>query len=194
LAALDARKFIEAMWFDFFGGKKRRKEFHRFQQVTSEAFNFLISDYGYEHVSTEFPKDWEGFDECDVVFRHFPIQYHVTYTLSGNYVGSYFELFERAGSGWEGYDAFDLAFLIQLRCPDKEIKQNEERNTEEEVERIVRAHAKILKMYGGDLLRGDLSIVPEVKRVIEDEHRRNIESGAVFLHADGQPEDGDKNS
>jgi hypothetical protein len=174
--------------------KKRKKKFLSFQKVTAEAFRFLTSDYGFEHTSTEITSDWEGSDQCEIVFSNFPLQFHLTYTLNGKFVGGYFDLFERTGGGrWKSYDAFDLAFLIQIRCPEKKVKQDYEQNTEEDVERIVRAYAEILETYGGDVLRGDFRILPEVKRVIEEEHRRDVESGAVFLHADGHPDAGDEN-
>jgi hypothetical protein len=175
--------------------KERNDKFLRFKKVTAEAFHFLITDYGFKHVSTKIEPDWDDSDMCEIVFGNYPLQFHIVYTLNGRFVGGYFDLYRRTTDGrWEGYDAFDLSFLIQIRCPEKEVEQVYEENTEEDVERIVRTYAEILKTCGDDVLKGDFRILPDVKRVIEEEYRLNLEGGAVVLQAGQYPVREDENS
>lgn len=70
-----------------------------------------------------------------------------------------------------------LKFLMMERCPDKLSQDNDSRQyTNAEVERVLQGQAELLREHGQDILSGDFSVFPKLKKLAAAEERRvNLE-------------------
>jgi len=156
-----------------------------FQRVVTDAFEFLVTDYGFSHTSTEIELDWDDSEICIITYRNSVCEITPAYQRSGNFVSCGLARLERSPDGFpEEAEVYDIDYLIKVRCPDKMEDQQFEKNSAEDIVRIINTYADVLKVYGRDLFVGDRELFRELLSVRETEQKEAFENGAVLMITD----------
>lgn len=146
--------------------------FVHFKKVTADAFDFLISDYGFDHFSTTV-----YMPECEIRYYNQTTGVRVMYEWGGLPSVTLFRL-ERTPTKILEPEGYWIELLIKERCPDRDERLNYESGelNDRDVERMLRNYAVVLKAYARDVLQGDFKIFPKLKALAQEEQRqRNLE-------------------
>lgn len=167
------------------GSKRAQDKVAFFQKAAADAFSPLTTAHGFAHVSTEIQLDWDKKEICTITYRGRAAEVLLLYYVNGNFVTCALSRLECSPDGPpKSVGGYGIEFLIKLRCPDREIEQPYEKNTNEDITRILCSYADVLREYGQDVLAGDPLIFGEMKRLIDEEWARTLDSGAVVMYTD----------
>lgn len=149
--------------------RKKLKEptdpFAFFKKATADAFHFLVTDYGFEHVSTTV-----HVPECAIKYWNETTGVTITYEWGGAIWVDLTRLKRMPAEVVEG-ERYSLDILMLERCPNKDIRQFyslDKEQTSEYIERVLQVYANALKECGRDVLTGDFRIFPKLKKLAED--------------------------
>jgi hypothetical protein len=142
-------------------------DFDYFEKVTKEAFHFLMTDYGFEHVSTQAVAS-----DCIVEFRNRTTRVEVWWEWQYS-VRVILARYENTSTGIAIKGEYDLEFIILTRCPEKTVKQ-EKFPTHDQLKRTLETYAALLKEYAQDVLTGDFSIFPQLKVLADEQYERTM--------------------
>jgi hypothetical protein len=141
---------------------RKADPFAFFKKSTLEAFNFLTTEYGFEHVSTS-----EYGHECDLTFWNQTTEVSVDYELGGGPSVSLGKL-ERTDGKTVDTRLYPLRAVVAERCPENlpkiEWGHANGKASEQDLHDALHAYAALLKEYAGDMLGGDFGVVPALKK------------------------------
>ncbi len=143
-----------------------------FESTVLDAFRFLMEDFAFKHSGT---KKYQR--ETNVSFRN-----------------QYAEVCVHEEAGCRPWvvlgrmederviESHGLYSLVRLRCPDKKsyLKSESEYGTpeREELVKIIKLKAKLLRENGKDIMTGDFSVFPELKRIeairMREDNKKNF--------------------
>jgi hypothetical protein len=134
-----------------------------FKQAVVAVFEALTRDYDFEHVSATVQMP-----ECVVKYRNTTTGVNVTYELKSSISVDLIQL-ERTSSGEVVEDrTYDLLLLMEIRQPDLDRKQfygADKEWTNDYIETVLLKYVTFLKNHARDVLTGDFSIFPELKKL-----------------------------
>ena len=151
-----------------------------FQKAVTDAFEFLVTDHGFTHISTEIELDWDDTEMCTITYRNEVCEITPMYQLNGNYVSCGLARLERSPNGIpKEAEVYDIRYLIKARCPEKMGERQLGENSAEDVLRIIHTYADVLRVCGRDLFVGDRKLFRELLSVQE-----SLQKGKVLMIPD----------
>jgi hypothetical protein len=160
------------------GKKQSSDSFAFFKKAAEDAFRFLITDYDFKLVSTTvYPP------ECSIKYRNKTAGVNITYEWKS---ALWVELIRLRQEDSEVIEAerYGLSLLMETRRPDR--NSNQARATGQEwsnefLENLLREYANFLREYGSDVLTGDFTVFPVLKKLAAHYRRkRNKELFGTF--------------
>jgi len=156
-----------------------------FERATTDAFSFLTTDCGFMPASTEIQADQVEKEIYTITYRGRAAEVQLLYYVNSNSVTCALSRLERSPEGLpKSVGAYSVDFLIKLRCPEREIAEGDENNTDEDITRILCSYADILREDGREVLAGDPLIFSEMERIGAEEWAQSLDSGAVVMLTD----------
>lgn len=149
--------------------KKLKDPFAFFKQAVDEVFEPLFTEFGFQHVET-----LEYMPECLVKYHNKTTGLHLTYEWKSCIWVSVVRL-KRIGKEVAEIAKFDLFFVLEIRQP--EIDSGKFHGSDKEwttpfVEELLREYALLLRKSANDILTGDFSIFPELKKLAATNRRK----------------------
>jgi hypothetical protein len=143
---------------------------NEFQELCRREFRFLEEDYGFAEREVE---------KESTIRNPFQVQYvspkTVVRVLSQSYGSSLVVLFGPTEPGArEIYRWYDLESLLQIRRPDLSLERIVGSFAMPDLTGQITHYSRGLKECADDVLRGDLSILPQLAKVIE-RRRKELE-------------------
>ena len=127
------------------------------------AFGFLIEEFGFELTDSHVGRRESSATFCSPLVR---VSVHVDHLPLGIHVGV--GLFEKKGQRTM-VDEHGLVMLVRDRAPEEAARLLGE---VESLERTLAVHAEFLRRHAADLLRGERTRVPRLRRLRAAETRR----------------------
>lgn len=149
--------------------QKLKDPFALFKQAVDEIFEPLFTEFGFRHVET-----LEYMPECLIKYHNETTGLHLTYEWKSRMWVSLVKL-QRLGKEVTEVAKFDFLFVLQIRQP--EIDNNDFHGGDKEwtttfVEERLRDYATLLRKSARDVLTGDFSIFPELKKLSAANRRK----------------------
>ena len=151
-------------------GKKLSDDpFAFFKKKAKDAFHFLRTDYDFKLVSTSvYPP------ECSIKYRNRTTGVNVTYEWKS---ALWVELvrFRQAGSQVVEAERYGLSLLMETRRPNRKHDQSNGPDREwsnQFLESLLSEYANFLSEYGRDVLTGDFSVFPVLKKLAAHYRRK----------------------
>jgi hypothetical protein len=167
--------------------QKRRKEsndsFAFFKKATTEIFQFLITDFGFSYVET-----LEHIPDCVIKYQNRTTGIYVDYELK-SYLSIDIVKLSHAATEVIEDKSYDLLLLMELRHPATDAHMfygGENEWTNEYLEQLLREYASFLKEHAQDVLTGDFSIFPELKK-LSAYYRRQKNKEYFGTYSGGSP-------
>jgi hypothetical protein len=131
-----------------------------FKDTTLKKFEFLVRKFGFKVVQTI-----THVPECVIEYRNSTTILAVSYEW-GSELWVTLEPTNQPPAVLEGAHRIGLDFLIAIRCPGLSVEKNRPAKewTDELVESILSRYAAAMTECASDVLRGDFTVPPEVKR------------------------------
>lgn len=138
--------------------------FRIFKESALKDFNFLISDYGFNLVSSDIFTT-----EYSMSFRNKTTGVYLLYELGG-VPGVGISKLGTKGSKVVDVERYSIDQLIRKWCPKNVVERNYKFGDfgSEQIKAIMDTYSQILKTYGKNVLKGNFSIFKELKT-----HKRN---------------------
>ena len=134
--------------------------FATFENEVSEAFTFLVADFGFKPV-----KRTIVFPECEIEYWNETTSISITYDWKSAIWVDVGRL-EHGAEGAEESESYSLDSLLLERCPDKNTSADycaQGDWSDDHIRRTLHSYASDLKACGEDILTGDFSIFPALK-------------------------------
>ena len=140
-----------------------------FEAFCSKHLNFLLDDFAFKVVSVE--KDNYG---CFITCRNnttalkaslCPLDGQIIiciYRIVDGKIPKYPLFFDRHAE----FLVFSLDTLSKLKTGKFILQEQKDLFDAKSIERIVKEYAELLKQYGAEFLRGDFSILPQLKEIV----------------------------
>ena len=142
--------------------KERSDYFAFFKQATAETFKFLTTDFGFEYfAAVEHPP------ECVIKYRNETTGISVAYEWNSSVAVDLVKLERTPAEVFEG-KGYDLLLLMEIRGPEidrKEFYRVNKEWTNDYIEKLLCEYASFLSEQAGDVLTGDFSVFPELKKL-----------------------------
>lgn len=157
--------------------QKKRKEatdpFVFFKKATASIFDFLITDYSFEHISTI-----THIPECAIKYWNETTGITITYEWGGAIWVDLAQLRQMPAEVVED-ERYTLDILMLERCPNKDVSHfygPDKEWSDEYVKGVLQDYANVLKEYAHDILMGDFQIFTKLRKIAEDVmNKRNKE-------------------
>ena len=129
--------------------KKKGDPFLKYKKVVFSEFDFLIKDYGFQHVSTSvFPP------ECQIIYRNEVVEITVFYEW-GNVPEILISKLKPTSSGLKGVDQKSLDHFIISSIPKERFDWNKLKGSiDHKVEAKLHRDAWVLRRYANKILCG----------------------------------------
>src|SRR5438477_3976686 len=140
-----------------------------FDASVRRGFDFLIIRFGFRHVGSSMHAP-----ECSTVYENSTTRITVAFELGS---GPWVEL-ERKVSSFLNIgrrERYDLAFLLMERVPDETRTDNITDLDDPELPKVLEGLGRQLEEYGSDVLRGDFSVFPRLRKRAEENLKRRSE-------------------
>ena len=139
-----------------------------FRQAVDRILGPLFREFGFQHVET-----LEFMPDCVVKYLNATTGINVRYEWESQVSISLVRL-ERKGSEVTEAAQYDLLFLMQLRQPEIDVNKffGDKEWTDTYVEERLREYAIFLKESARDVLTGDFSVFPELKKLTDQNRRK----------------------
>lgn len=148
--------------------KKPNDAFAFFRQAVNEVFEPLFTEFGFQHVET-----LQYMSECILKYRNQTAGINILYEWESQVSISLVKL-ERTASEVTEASKGDFLFLLKIRQPSIDTNKfhgGDKEWTNAYVEQLLREYVTLLSENARDVLTGDFSIFPELKKLAA-EHRR----------------------
>ena len=158
--------------------KKLNNAFAFFRQAVHETFESLCTEFGFRHVETI-----EHVPECVVKYRNQTTGIDVSYEWQSSLSIDLVKL-ERSGNKVTEAAKAGFSFLLQIRQPAIDTSKfhgSDKEWTTAYIEQLLREYATLLRENARDVLTGDFSIFPELKKLAAANRRnRNKEMFGTY--------------
>jgi len=155
--------------------KRSGKFFESFKQTATDVFEFLTTDFGFSHVGVS-----EWMPDCVITYQNQTTGIKVGYEWESQLGVTVVRLERNATEVSEG-KGYDLLFLMGLRKPQTNVHNfygADKEWTNSFIEDRLRDYANFLKEDARDILTGDFSVFPELKKL--SAHRRRQTNKEYF--------------
>ena len=149
--------------------KKPHDAFAFFRQAVNETLRPLFIELGFHHVET-----LEYMPDCVLKYHNQTTGINVNYEWKSRLWIDLVKL-ERSGNEVTEASRFDLFFLLQIRQPAIDTKNfhgGDKEWTTGYIEQLLREYATLLRENARDVLTGDFSIFPELKKLAAANRRK----------------------
>jgi len=154
-----------------------------FTTATSEAFAFLINDFGFRRVGTI-----EVMPECVVKYQNGTTGISVNYEWNSHVVVDLVKLVRTAAEVLEE-KSYDLLLLMEIRRPEIDAHKfygDDKTWTNDYIAERLREYASFLQEDARDVLTGDFSIFPQLKK-LSAKYRRQKNKEYFGTYSGGSP-------
>lgn len=161
--------------------KKPNDAFAFFKQAVIEIFEPLFAELGFQHVQT-----LEYMPDCVLEYLNETTGINVRYEWKSQ-VSIRLVKLKRTGSEVTEAASYDLLFLMQLRQPEIDVNKfygDDKEWTDAYIEQRLREYAIFLKESARDVLTGDFSVFPELKKLTAKNRRET--NKAMFGTSTGE--------
>lgn len=163
--------------------EKRRDYFAFFKQATAEAFKFLTTDFGFEYFATvEHPPD------CVIKYRNKTTGISIRCEWKSMVCVSLVKLAQERAEVVEDR-RYDLMLLMEIRRPEIDAHRfygPYKEWTNDHIEKLLREYARFLTEDARDVLTGDFSIFPELKK-LSAQYKRQKNKEYFGTYSGGSP-------
>jgi hypothetical protein len=142
--------------------KKPNDAFAFFREAVDQIFEPLFTEFGFRHVET-----LEYMPDCVLKYLNETTGINARYELKSQLSINLVKL-ERTGSEVTEAAKYDLLFLMQLRQPEIDVNKfygDDKEWTDAYIEQRLREYAIFLRESAHDVLTGDFSVFPELKKL-----------------------------
>ncbi len=139
---------------------------HFFEKQARHAFDFLVAGFGFSHSGSAIrpPECWTAYENSTTCIV-------IAFELG---VGPRVEIQRKQPSllGFGSRERYDLAFLLMERAAGEKYRYEIADLDDPELPNALQALAHQLERFGKDILSGDFSVFPQLRKQAEENFKR----------------------